>query len=307
MKYREIADGIFVDRPNRFIAHVEVNGAVETVHVKNTGRCRELLLPGTAVRLEVSDNPKRKTKYDLVAVHKQGLGWVNMDSQAPNKVVGKWLAKQGYDYIKPEFTYGKSRIDFYMEKGEQKYLMEVKGCTLEVDGIGYFPDAPTERGVKHLHELAQAQRTGYQCAVAFVIQMEGITEVRPNVSTQPEFGTALAEAKAAGVQVLHAPFGGCIREITDAAHFQCAAFDFQQVLLFALFHVKVDAGLAIGEFRLDIVVALFCKPLSYYLVGCLTVHIDPAKTLLVYRHKVVFRFAFRVIRHFQPHRRAGQQ
>ena len=182
MKYREIADGIFVDRPNRFIAHVEVNGAVETVHVKNTGRCRELLLPGTAVRLEVSDNPKRKTKYDLVAVHKQGLGWVNMDSQAPNKVVGEWLAKQGYDYIKPEFTYGKSRIDFYMEKDEQKYLLEVKGCTLEVDGIGYFPDAPTERGVKHLHELAQAQRTGYQCAVAFVIQMEGITEVRPNVS-----------------------------------------------------------------------------------------------------------------------------
>lgn len=186
MKYREIADGIFVDRPNRFIAHVEVNGAVETVHVKNTGRCRELLLPGTAVRLEVSDNPKRKTKYDLVAVHKQGLGWVNMDSQAPNKVVGEWLAKQGYDYIKPEFTYGKSRIDFYMEKGEQKYLLEVKGCTLEVDGIGYFPDAPTERGVKHLHELAQAQQAGYRCAVAFVIQMEGITEVRPNVSTQPE-------------------------------------------------------------------------------------------------------------------------
>ena len=178
MKYREIADGIFVDRPNRFIAHVEVNGAVETVHVKNTGRCKELLLPGTAVRLEVSDNPKRKTKYDLVAVHKQGLGWVNMDSQAPNKVVGEWFAKQGYDYIRPEFTYGKSRIDFYMEKGEQKYLMEVKGCTLEVDGIGYFPDAPTERGVKHLHELAQAQQAGYRCAVAFVIQMEGITEVR---------------------------------------------------------------------------------------------------------------------------------
>ena len=202
MKYREIVDGILVDRPNRFIAYVEVNGAVETVHVKNTGRCRELLLPGTAVRLEVSDNQKRKTKYDLVAVHKQELGWVNMDSQAPNKVVGEWLAKQGYDYIKPEFTYGKSRIDFYMEKDEQKYLMEVKGCTLEVDGIGYFPDAPTERGVKHLHELAQAQRIGYQCAVAFVIQMEGITEVRPNVSTQPEFGTALAEAKAAGVRML---------------------------------------------------------------------------------------------------------
>ena len=202
MKYREIVDGVFLDRPNRFIAHVDVNGTVETVHVKNTGRCRELLLPGTAVRLEVSDNLKRKTKYDLVTVHKQGLGWVNMDSQAPNKVVGEWLAKQGYDYIRPEFTYGKSRIDFYMEKGEQKYLLEVKGCTLEVDGIGYFPDAPTERGVKHLHELAQAQQAEYRCAVAFVIQMEGITEVRPNVRTQPEFGTALAEAKAAGVRVL---------------------------------------------------------------------------------------------------------
>ena len=202
MKYREIADGIFVDRPNRFIAHVEVNGAVETVHVKNTGRCKELLLPGTAVRLEVSDNPKRKTKYDLVAVHKQGLGWVNMDSQAPNKVVGEWLAKQGYDYIKPEFTYGKSRIDFYMEKGEQKYLMEVKGCTLEVDGIGYFPDAPTLRGVKHLHELAKAAQQGYHCAVGFVIQMEGVAEVRPNTATHPQFAEALAQARTAGVKVL---------------------------------------------------------------------------------------------------------
>ena len=202
MKYREIADGIFVDRPNRFIAHVEVNGAVETVHVKNTGRCKELLLPGTAVRLEVSDNPERKTKYDLVAVHKQGLGWVNMDSQAPNKVVGEWLAKQGYDYIKPEFTYGKSRIDFYMEKGEQKYLLEVKGCTLEVDGIGYFPDAPTLRGVKHLHELAKAAQQGYHCAVAFVIQMEGVAEVRPNTATHPQFAEALAQARTAGVKVL---------------------------------------------------------------------------------------------------------
>ena len=146
MKYREIVDGIFVDRPNRFIAYVEMNGAVETVHVKNTGRCRELLLPGTAVRLEVSDNPKRKTKYDLVAVRKQELGWVNMDSQAPNKVVGEWLAKQGYDYIKPEFTYGKSRIDFYMEKGEQKYLMEVKGCTLEVDQYRLFPGCTHRAG-----------------------------------------------------------------------------------------------------------------------------------------------------------------
>ena len=203
MKYREIADGIFVDRPNRFIAHVEVNGAVETVHVKNTGRCKELLLPGTAVRLEVSDNPKRKTKYDLVAVHKQGLGWVNMDSQAPNKVVGEWLAKQGYDYIKPEFTYGKSRIDFYMEKGEQKYLMEVKGCTLEVDGIGYFPDAPTDRGVRHLRELMKAVSEGYKCYVAFVIPMTGITEVRPNAEIHREFAETFYGAKAAGVEVLN--------------------------------------------------------------------------------------------------------
>ena len=202
MVYQNIVAGRFVDRPNRFVAHVEINGVVETVHVKNTGRCRELLLPGVKVILEIADNPQRKTKYDLIAVYKQGFGLINMDSQAPNKVVGEWLSKQEFDLVRPEFAYGKSRIDFYMEKGEQKYLLEVKGCTLEVGGIGYFPDAPTERGVKHLHELAQAQRAGYRCAVAFVIQMEGITEVRPNVGTRPEFGTALAEAKAAGVSVL---------------------------------------------------------------------------------------------------------
>ena len=202
MKYNTIISGQFVSRPNRFIAQVQVDGAMQTVHVKNTGRCKELLLPGADVRLEVCDNPNRKTKYDLVAVYKPSLGWVNIDSQAPNKVVQEWLQTEGYDLVRPEYTYGGSRIDFYMEKGEEKYLLEVKGCTLEVDGIGYFPDAPTERGVKHLRELAQAQQAGYRCAVAFVIQMEGITEVRPNVSTQPEFGTALAEAKAAGVQVL---------------------------------------------------------------------------------------------------------
>ena len=149
MKYREIEDGIFLDRPNRFIAHVDVNGAVETVHVKKyrtvqgtaAARCG-----GAAVRLEVSDNPKRKTKYDLVAVRKQELGWVNMDSQAPNKVVGEWLSKQEFDLVRPEFPVRKSPVlIFHMEKGEQKYLLEVKGSTLEVGGIGYFPDAPTER------------------------------------------------------------------------------------------------------------------------------------------------------------------
>ena len=143
-----------------------------------------------------------KSSLETPLLRKRGLGWVNIDSQAPNKVVGEWLSKQELDLVRSEFTYGKSRIDFYMEKGEQKYLLEVKGCTLEVGGIGYFPDAPTERGVKHLHELAQAQQAGYRCAVAFVIQMEGVTEVRPNISTQPEFGTALEQAKAAGVRVL---------------------------------------------------------------------------------------------------------
>ena len=152
--------------------------------------------------LEVSDNPARKTKYDLVAVRKEGLGWVNIDSQAPNKVVKEWLETQGFDAIHPEFSYGKSRIDFAMERAGQLYLLEVKGCTLEVNGIGYFPDAPTERGVKHLQELTQAQQAGVRCGVAFVIQMEGITEVRPNVDTHPAFGEALAQAKAAGVKVL---------------------------------------------------------------------------------------------------------
>lgn len=203
MKYREIVEGIFIDRPNRFIAHVDIEGVVNTVHVKNTGRCKELLIPKTPVRLEVSDNPNRKTLYDLVAVYKKNFGWINMDSQAPNKVVKEWLETKDYDYIKPEYKYGDSRIDFYMRKENQEYLMEVKGCTLEIDGIGYFPDAPTTRGIKHLRELIKAKRAGYECAIAFVIQMEGINEVRPNIDTHPEFGVALQEAKEAGVKILY--------------------------------------------------------------------------------------------------------
>lgn len=203
MRYREIVEGIFIDRPNRFIAHVDIEGVVNTVHVKNTGRCKELLIPKTPVRLEVSDNPNRKTLYDLVAVYKKNFGWINMDSQAPNKVVKEWLETKDYDYIKPEYKYGDSRIDFYMRKGNQEYLMEVKGCTLEIDGIGYFPDAPTTRGIKHLRELIKAKRAGYECAIAFVIQMEGINEVRPNIDTHPEFGVASQEAKEAGVKILY--------------------------------------------------------------------------------------------------------
>lgn len=175
--------------------------------MKNTGRCKELLLPDADVVLEVSDNPNRKTKYDLICVYKEGLGWVNIDSQAPNKVAKEWLEKQDYALIKPEYTYGNSRIDFYMEKEKspdvmKRYLMEVKGCTLEIDGIGYFPDAPTERGVKHLRDLAKAAGEGYQCYAAFVVQMEGIHEVRANVATHQEFGDALEAAKAAGVKIL---------------------------------------------------------------------------------------------------------
>ena len=219
MKYSKVVQGKFLERPNRFIAKVEISTSggktkgkqtlIETVHVKNTGRCKELLIPGAKVWLDEPGTPGRKTRYDLIAVEKKGLGIVNIDSQAPNKAVKEWLQTQGYDYIKPEFTYGDSRIDFYMEKaGEEigghpgeKTLMEVKGCTLEVDGIGYFPDAPTERGIKHIRELTRAIQEGYRSVIAFVIQMEGIQEVRPNMSTHPEFGQALQEAKEAGVEV----------------------------------------------------------------------------------------------------------
>ena len=207
MIYADTAEARFIDRPNRFIAHVELDGRTETVHVKNTGRCRELLLPNIPVVLEKSDNPNRKTKYDLIAVRKKKLGWINIDSQAPNKVVKEWLTKQDFDVVIPEYSYGDSRIDFYMERdGEKgktsKYLMEVKGCTLERDGVGYFPDAPTQRGVKHIKELIKAQEYGYHAILAFVIQMDGVDEVRPNTDTHPEFGEAMEEAEKAGVEVL---------------------------------------------------------------------------------------------------------
>ncbi|WP_028235735.1 DNA/RNA nuclease SfsA [Pseudobutyrivibrio sp. MD2005] len=201
MKYTEIVEAKFIERPNRFIANVEIEGNPVTVHVKNTGRCKELLVKGATVYLEKAKNPERKTPYDLVAVETP-IGIINIDSQAPNAVVKEWLLKQDYDKVIPEYKYGNSRIDFYMEKGNEKYLMEVKGCTLIKDGIGYFPDAPTERGVKHLRELTEAAKHGFKTAVAFVIQVEGVAEVRPNIDTHPEFGTALAEAKQAGVEVL---------------------------------------------------------------------------------------------------------
>jgi len=202
MKYNKTFRAKFVDRPNRFIAHVELAGKIETVHVKNTGRCKELLIPGVTVILEESDNESRKTKYDLIAVYKENFGLINIDSQAPNKVAKEWLEDKNYSYIKPEYTYGKSRIDFYMEDNDKKYLMEVKGCTLERDGIGYFPDAPTERGVKHIYELIKAKQEGYESMLAFVIQMEGVSEVFPNIDTHPEFGVAMEDAKKAGIEIV---------------------------------------------------------------------------------------------------------
>ena len=210
MKYENITKAKFINRPNRFIAEVEIEGKKEIVHVKNTGRCKELLIPGCDVWLTAPNSPGRKTKYDLVAVRKSNGLLINMDSQAPNKVVKEWLQTKNFDVVIPEYTFGDSRIDFYMEKisnenTSEKYLMEVKGCTLEKEGIGYFPDAPTERGVKHIKELIKAYEMGYHAALLFVIQMDGITEVRPNIETHPQFGKILEEAKQVGVEVIFLP------------------------------------------------------------------------------------------------------
>lgn len=203
MNYKNITGAVFIDRPNRFIAHVEINGSKIPVHVKNTGRCRELLIPGAEVWLSGAENPARKTAYDLIAVRKSNGLLVNIDSQAPNAVAREWLDTQDFDLIRPEFPFGRSRLDFMMERGDKRFLMEVKGCTLEREGIGYFPDAPTQRGTKHLHELAKA--TGFQPVLMFVIQMDGITEVRGNRETDPSFCEALEEAEKAGVKVIFLP------------------------------------------------------------------------------------------------------
>lgn len=205
MQYHSIKKGIFHARPNRFIAHVEVDGAMEVVHVKNTGRCRELLVPGAVVYLEEGRNPARKTKYDLIAVEKGDL-LVNMDAQAPNKVFQEWAQGGGFlpglTLLRPETTWGSSRFDFYWEAGERRGFVEVKGVTLEDEGHARFPDAPTERGVKHLEELIRCQEEGYEAAVCFVIQMAGMKDFAPNDVTHPAFGAALRKAAAAGVRVL---------------------------------------------------------------------------------------------------------
>lgn len=205
MKYNNIAEGRFESRPNRFIAYVTVNGSREKVHVKNTGRCRELLTEQAVVYLEKSDNETRSTAYDLVAV-KKGERMVNMDSQAPNKAVGEWLLTgelfPDVKEVKAEKTYGNSRFDFYVEADNRKIFMEVKGVTLERDGAVLFPDAPSERAVKHVYELTEAVKEGYEAYVMFVIQMKDVDYFMPNAEMHPEFAKALTEARAAGVKVL---------------------------------------------------------------------------------------------------------
>ena len=205
MRYERIERAVFLERPNRFIAYVELNGQKETVHVKNTGRCAELLVPGASVYVQRSANPDRKTKWDLIAVEK-GSRMINMDSQIPNRVVQEWIEGgalfENVTQIRPETTWGNSRFDLYVETGERKIFIEVKGVTLERDGVCLFPDAPSDRAVKHLEELARAVKEGYEAYVFFVIQMRDVKYFTPNRETHPAFADALQKAAAAGVRVL---------------------------------------------------------------------------------------------------------
>ncbi|MEF2836478.1 MAG: DNA/RNA nuclease SfsA [Oscillospiraceae bacterium] len=204
MQYANMIPGIFLARPNRFIAHVEIDGQTEIVHVKNTGRCRELLSVGAQVWCQKSNNPTRKTKYDLITIRK-GSRLINMDSQAPNQAAKEWLSGGGLGEIqnlRPETRHGDSRFDFSFVKDGKTCFLEVKGVTLETDGVCAFPDAPTERGAKHLRGLTEAAKEGFGAYVLFVIQMADVQYLHPNDATDPEFGKALREAAAAGVEVL---------------------------------------------------------------------------------------------------------
>ena len=216
MKYANMTPGIFLTRPNRFIAHVEISGQEEIVHVKNTGRCRELLPAGAQVWCQKSDNPSRKTKYDLITVRK-GSRLINMDSQAPNLAAKEWLAAGGLgkiENLRAEIKHGDSRFDFSFVKDGRQCFLEVKGVTLENDGICAFPDAPTERGAKHLRGLTEAVKEGYGGYVLFVIQMTDVQYLHPNDATDPEFGKALREAAAGGVKVLAVDCDVTVDEMT---------------------------------------------------------------------------------------------
>ena len=209
MTYKNVCEGVFLSRPNRFIAKVQIDGTEQTVHVKNTGRCRELLISGCTVYLEKTDNPQRKTAFDLIAVKKQRENMpdllINMDSQAPNKAAFEWIKGGLFSQnaaVYAEKTYGKSRFDLYVEDGDKKAFVEVKGVTLEDSGVALFPDAPTERGVKHIRELISAVKDGYLAYILFVVQMKGVHVYRPNKLMHPEFADALRDAQAAGVNIL---------------------------------------------------------------------------------------------------------
>lgn len=205
MKYNNIRHGVFISRPNRFIANVEMDGRVEVCHVKNTGRCRELLTNRAKVILQESDSPNRKTRFDLINVYK-GDRLINMDSQSPNKIFAEWAPKSGIfgnvTLLRPETKFGNSRFDFYMEAEGKKAFIEVKGVTLEENGVVRFPDAPTERGVKHVRELMECSNAGYDAYIVFIVQMKDVLYLEPNWSTHREFGEALRDAAAHGVRVL---------------------------------------------------------------------------------------------------------
>ncbi len=205
MRYENVKDGIFLERPNRFIAYVEIEGKSQVCHVKNTGRCKELLVPGVRVVVQECDKPERKTKFDIIAVYKGDILF-NIDSQAPNKVFGEWLKNGGYfenvTLIKPEKTFGSSRFDFYFEYEGKKAFAEVKGVTLEREGVFLFPDAPTERGVKHINELIECKAQGYEAFAVFVVQAERAEYFVPNVETHSEFAQALKRAEKSGVKIL---------------------------------------------------------------------------------------------------------
>ena len=204
MRYQQVTAGEFLERPNRFVARVKLPGGVETVHVKNTGRCRELLVPGARVYLAGSANPARKTRFDLIAVEK-GSRLINLDAQAPNQVFEEWARAGGFlrpaTAVRREVRFGASRLDFCLDTPEGPHFVEVKGVTLEEQGRARFPDAPTERGVKHIQELRRAAEQGLAATLFFVVQMEDVESVAPNDATHPAFGEALRQAARAGVQV----------------------------------------------------------------------------------------------------------
>jgi len=205
MEYKDVRPARFLSRPDRFIAHIEMDGRNEICHVKNTGRCRELLMPGAQLIVQAVDSPSRKTKFDLIAVQK-GDRLINIDSQAPNRIFHEWVTSSAYfpdlKVLRPESSFRNSRLDFFIQSGSKKILVEVKGVTLEEEGVAMFPDAPTERGLKHIADLCSWMEEGHEAYMVFVIQMKDIDYFVPNYATHPEFGQALARASGRGLKII---------------------------------------------------------------------------------------------------------